>query len=65
MGYEPKNDTFAFEDHCDDSFYASILASLSFIPTPSHEAPPSLPSSYSLEQKPLPNTLKYAFLGLN
>ena len=31
----------------------------------SHKAPTSVPLSSSVELKPLPNTLKYAFLGLN
>jgi len=58
------NIIFAFEDQCDDSLHASILASLSSMP-PSHEAPFSVQSSSSLELKPLPDTLKCAFLGPN
>jgi len=65
MGYESKFDTFASEEQYDDSLYASSLASLSSFPSPSHEALPSVPPSSSLELKPLPNTLKYAFLGPN
>jgi len=65
MEYEPEFDTFVSEEQCDNSLHASILASLSSIPSPSHVAPPSVPSSSSLKLKPLPDTLKYAFLGLN
>jgi len=61
MEYELEFSTFAFEKQCDDSLHASILASFSSIPSPSHEALPSVHSSSSLELKPLPNTLKYAF----
>ena len=65
LEYEPKYDAFAFEDQCDDSLHASILAFLTSISSSSHKAPPSVPSSSSLDLKPLPNTLKYAFLGPN
>jgi len=65
MEYEPKFDTFAFEEQRDYSLHSSILASLSSLPSPSHEGPPSVPSSPSLELKPLPNILKYKFLGPN
>jgi len=65
MGYEPKFGTFAFEEQYDDPLHASILTSLSSLPSPSHEALPNVPSSSSPELKPLPNTLKYAFLGVN
>ena len=65
MKYELEFDTFAFEEQCDDSLHAFILASLSSLPSPSHEARPSVPSSSSLELKPLPNTIKFAFLGSN
>jgi len=41
MEYEPEFDTFAFKEQSEDLLHASILASLSFLPTPSHEAPPS------------------------
>jgi len=65
MKYELEFDTFAFEEQCDDSLHAFILAYLSSLPSPSHEARPSVPSSSSLELKPLPNTIKFAFLGSN
>ena len=65
MEYEPEYDAFAFEDQCDDSLHASILASLSSIWPSSHEAPPSVASSSSFDMKPLPKMLKYVFLGLN
>ena len=65
MEYTPEHDVFAFEDQCDDSLQASVLTSLSSILPSSHEAPPNVLLSSSFELKPLPNTLKYAFLGLN
>jgi len=43
--YEPGFDTFAFGKQCDDSLHASILTSLSSLLSPSHETPPSVPSS--------------------
>ena len=61
-GYEAEFDTFAFEKQYDESLHAFILASLSSFPSPSHKALLSVPSSSSLDLKPLRNTLKYAFL---
>ena len=63
MNYEPEFDTFAFDEQCDDSVHASLLASLTSLPAPSNDHLPSASSSSSLELKPLPSTLKYAFLG--
>ena len=63
--HELEFDTFAFEEQYDDLVYASILGSLSSIPSPSHETPPNVLLCSSLELKPFPNTLKYAFLGPN
>jgi len=40
--YEPEFNTFIFEEQCNDSLHASILTSLSSIPSPSHEAHPSV-----------------------
>jgi len=65
MEYEPEYDAFIFEDQCDDSLHASILASPFSIFLSSNEAPPGVPSSSSHELKPLPNTLEYAFLNSN
>jgi len=65
MAYEPEHNALAIEEQCDDSLQASILASPSSTPSPSHKAPLSMPSSSSLELKPPPNTLKYAFLEPN
>jgi len=63
--YEPEYNAFAFEDQCDDSLHASILASFTSMSSSSHEALPSVPLSSSLDMKTLPNTLKYVFLGPN
>ena len=63
MNYEPEFDTFAFDEQCDDSLHASLLASLTSLSTPSNDHLPSAPSSSSLELKPLPSALKYVFLG--
>jgi len=63
MEYEPEFDTFAFDEQCDDSLHASHLPSLISLPLSSYEAVPSVPSSSSLELKPLLSTLKYTFLG--
>jgi len=63
MECEPEFDTFAFDEQCDDSLHASLLASLTSFPLSFHEALPSVASSSSLELKLLPSTLKYAFLG--
>jgi len=63
--YEPEYDAFTFDDQCDDSLHASILASFTTMSSSSHEAPPSVPSSSYLNLKPLPNMLKYVFLGPN
>ena len=65
MEYEPEFNTFAFDEQSNDLLDALIFASISSLPSPSHEAPPSVPSSSSLKLKPLPNTLKSIFLGLN
>ena len=59
MEYEPEYDAFAFEDQCVDSLYASILVSFTSMSSSSHEAPPSAPSSSSLDMKPVLNMLKY------
>jgi len=64
MEYVPKYDATTFEDQCDNLLHASILASFSYIPPSSHEAPPSVPSSSSLKLKSLPKVFKYAFLCL-
>jgi len=61
--YEPEFDTFAFDEQCDDSLHASLLAYLTSLSPSSNESLPSEPSSSSLELKPLPSTLKYGFLG--
>ena len=50
--YEPEFDTFAFDEQCDDSLHASLLASLTSLPLSFHEALPNVPSSSSLELKP-------------
>jgi len=63
MEYEPEYDALAFEDQYDDSLQAYIVALLSSIPPLSYEAALSVPSSSSLELKPLPNMLKYAFFA--
>jgi len=63
MECEPEFDTFAFDEQCDDSLHASLLASLTSLPLSPNESLPSEPLSSSLELKPLPSTLKYAFLG--
>jgi len=63
VDYELEFATFAFDAQCDDSLHASLLASLTSLPTPSNDHLPSAPSSSSLELKPLPSTLKYAFFG--
>ena len=65
MEYEPISNAFAFDDQCNDSLHASILRSISSLPSPFHEATPTMPSSSSLELKPLSNTLKYALLCAN
>jgi len=65
MEYEPEFDTFSFDEQRDDSLHASLLASLTSLPLSPNESLPSEPSSSSLELKPLPSTLKYAFLGPN
>ena len=62
MQYEPEFETFSFNEQCDDSLHASLLASLTSLPLSSNESLPSETSSSSLELKPLPITLKYAFL---
>ena len=54
-----------FHDQCDDSLHVSILASISSLLSPSHEAPSSVPSSSSLGLKALLNKLKYTFLDPN
>jgi len=63
MEYEPEFFTFAFKKQCGDSLHESILASISSLLSPSHEALLSVTSSFFLELKPFPNTLKYAFIG--
>ena len=63
MEYELEYDTFVFDDQRDNPLHASILASISSLPSLSHQAPPSVPSSSSLELNPLLNILKYVFLG--
>jgi len=63
MNYEPEFDTFAFDEQCDDSLHAYLVTSLTSLPTPSNDHLPNAPSSSSLELKPLPSTLKYAFFG--
>ena len=65
MEYEPEFDTFSFDEQCDDSLHASLLASLTSLPLSPNESLPSEPSSSSLELKSLSSTLKYAFLGPN
>jgi len=55
-------DTFAFDKQCDDSVHASILISLSSLPSSSYKAPSNMPSFASLKLKQRPN---YAFLGLD
>ena len=65
MEHELEFDTFVSEEQCDNSLYALILASLSSILSPSHETPFNVLLCSSLELKPFPNTLKYAFLGPN
>jgi len=54
MDYEPEFDIFAFDEQCDDSLHASLLASLTSLPAPSNDHLPSASSSSSLELKPLP-----------
>jgi len=63
--YEPEFNAFSFDEQCDDSLHASLLASLTSLPLSFHEDLPSAPSSSFLELKPLPSTLKYAFLELD
>jgi len=54
MEYEPEYDVFAFEDQCDDSLHASILTFFTSVSSLSHEAHPSVPTSFSLDLKPFP-----------
>ena len=65
MEYKPEYDTSAFEDQCGNSLHASILTSFNSMSSSYHEALPSMPSSSSLDMKPLPNMLRYVFLGPN
>jgi len=57
MKYDPKHNTFAFDEQYNDLLHASILISMSSSTSLSHEAPPHMPSSSSHELKPLPDAL--------
>jgi len=56
MEYDLEFNKFAFDEQCDDSLHARLLASLISLPLSSHEALPSVPSSCALELKPLPSS---------